>query len=88
MYGDAMDAISYTSARANLAATMERVCQDHDAVVITRSKAPSVVMLSLEDYQSLKETAYLLASPVNATRLFASIAQLEAGKGTPRELPK
>ena len=45
-----MDAISYTSARAKFASTMERVCKDHDPLIITRSHAPSVVMLSLEDY--------------------------------------
>ena len=81
-----MDAISYTHARAYLARTMEQVCANHDPVIITRSKAPSVVMLSLEDYQSLQETAYLLRSPTNATRLFDAIAELEAGKGVEREL--
>jgi antitoxin YefM len=83
-----MDAISYTSARANLAATMERVCENHDPVIITRTKAPSVVMLSLEDFHSLQETAYLLRSPANAKRLFAAIDQLDTGKGTVRELPE
>lgn len=82
-----MDAISYTQARARFAATMKRVCDDHDPVIITRAQEPSVVMLSLEDYQSLEETAYLLDSPVNARRLLASVEQLVAGKGTERELP-
>ena len=52
-----MDAISYSSARANLAKTMDRVCQDHEALIITRNGEQSVVMLSLEDFQSLDETA-------------------------------
>lgn len=81
-----MDAISYTHARAKFASTMERVCQEHDPLIITRSQAPSVVMMSLEDYQSLEETAYLLRSPSNARRLLAGIDQLEAGAGTVREL--
>ncbi len=81
-----MDAISYTAARSNLAQTMERVCADHDPVIITRTKSPSVVMISLEDYEALLETAYLLRSPQNAKRLLDSIAELEAGKGTEREL--
>lgn len=83
-----MNAASYTSARANFAAAMEKVCSDHEPLVITRSKAPSVVMLSMEDYQSLEETAYLLRSPTNARRLFAAVDQLEAGQGTVRELPE
>ena len=81
-----MDAISYTAARANLAKTMEKVCNDHDPVIITREEDPPVVMLSLEDYQSMEETAYLLRSPANARHLLESIAELEAGKGTEREL--
>jgi antitoxin YefM len=44
------------------------------------------VMISLEDYQALEETAYLLRSPKNARRLLESIAALEAGRGTEREL--
>jgi antitoxin YefM len=83
-----MDAISYTLARAKFAATMEQVCTDHDPLIITRAKAPSVVMLSLEDYQSLEETAYLLRSPTNARRLFAAIDQLEGGNGLEREWPE
>ncbi|WP_028304808.1 type II toxin-antitoxin system Phd/YefM family antitoxin [Oceanospirillum maris] len=81
-----MDAISYTSARSNLAKTMDAVCEDHSPVIITRSKAQSVVMLSLEDYESLQETAYLLRSPNNARRLLESIAELEQGGGQEREL--
>ncbi len=83
-----MDALSYTSARANLAATMDRVCSDHDPVLITRSKAPSVVLISLDDFNSLQETAYLLRSPANATRLYAAIDQLEVGRGVVRKLPE
>ncbi len=81
-----MDAISYTRARGNLAKTMEKVCDDHAPVIITRKSAGSVVMISLEDYQALEETAYLLRSPKNAKRLIESIAELETGGGTERVL--
>lgn len=81
-----MDAISYTAARANLASTMSRVCNDHEALIITRNKEESVVMLSLEDYKSLEESAYLLRTPANASRLLSSVAQLNAGKGVEQEL--
>ncbi|MTW20613.1 type II toxin-antitoxin system Phd/YefM family antitoxin [Allochromatium palmeri] len=81
-----MDAISYTAARANLSKTMERVCNDHTPVIITRKSESPVVMISLEDYQSMEETAYLLRSPANARRLLDSIAQLESGQGIERDL--
>ena len=81
-----MDAITYTAARANLAKTMDRVCEDHEALIITRNGEQSVVMLSLEDYKALEETAYLLRTPANAKRLLATIARLDAGQGVEREL--
>lgn len=83
-----MDAISYSAARANLASTMDRVCSDHEALIITRNGGRSVVLLSLEDFQALEETAYLLRSPANAKRLLSAAAQLSAGKGTERELSR
>lgn len=60
---------------------MEQVCNDHSPIIITRKREPPVVMLSLEDYQAMEETAYLLRSPANALNLLESIAELEAGKG-------
>ena len=58
-----MDTISYTAAHANLAKTMEKVCNDHDPVIITRKRESPVVMLSLEDYQSMEETALFTSLP-------------------------
>ncbi len=81
-----MDSISYTKARAQLAKTMDDVCENHEPVIITRSGEESVVMLSLEDYKALEETAYLLRSPRNAQRLIEAITELERGGGTEREL--
>ena len=81
-----MDAMTYTTVRANLASTMDRVCNDHEALIITRNGEQSVVMLSLEDYKALEETAYLLRTPENARRILAAAAQLNAGTGVEREL--
>lgn len=81
-----MDSISYTAARSNLAKTMEKVCDDHAPVAITRQGQGTVVMISMEDYQALEETAYLLRSPKNLQRLLTAIAELEEGGGTEREL--
>ena len=81
-----MDAITYTSARQNLAKTMEKVCEDHAPVIVTRKSSNSVVIMSLEDYAALEETAYLLRSPKNTRRLIESIAQLENDMGSEKEL--
>ena len=81
-----MNAVTYSQARSNLAKTMDKVCDDHSPIIITRKSQRSVVMISLEDYQALEETAYLLRSPKNARRLLESIVELESGGGTEREL--
>ena len=81
-----MDTITYTSLRATLASAMDRVCDDHEPLIVTRNGAQSVVMLSLEDYKALEETAALLRSPASAKRLLAAVAQLKAGKGNERDL--
>ena len=76
-----MRAITYTAAREGLAATMDEVCRDRAPVIITRKRDRSVVMLSLEDYESLEETAYLLRSSANARRLLQAVESLARGKG-------
>jgi antitoxin YefM len=81
-----MESISYTAARSNLAKKMEQVCDDHAPIAITRKGEGSVVMMSMEDFQALEETAYLLRSPKNTRRLIESIADLEAGRGSERDL--
>ena len=81
-----MKAMTYTHARQNLAKTMEKVCQDHSPIIVTRKTTDSVVIMSLEYYEALEETAFLLRSPKNTRRLIESIAQLEEGQGTEREL--
>ena len=78
--------MSYTAARANLAKTMEKVCDDHAPVIITRKSESPVVMMSLDDYEAMQETTYLLRSPANARALLESIAELEAGNGVERDL--
>jgi antitoxin YefM len=81
-----MDSISYTSARSNLAKTMEQVCNDHAPIVITRKGEGAVVMMSMDDYQALEETAYLLRSPKNMRRLVEAMIELDDGRGAEKEL--
>jgi antitoxin YefM len=65
---------------------MDCVCVDHDPVIITRNRDQAVVMMSLEDYESLQETAYLLRSPANARRLLESISELKGSTGVTKSL--
>lgn len=81
-----MHAITYTTARENLARTIEKVVSDRDPVIITKKNDMSVVMMSLEEYESLQETAHLLRSPKNARRLLDSINELDEGGGTERNI--
>lgn len=83
-----MDVLSYSDARANLKEVMDRVVDDKTHVIVTRQKAEAVVMVSLSEWNAITETAHLLSSPANATRLRRSIEQMEAGKGRKRELVK
>jgi antitoxin YefM len=82
-----VDIITYTHARHHLAETMERVCDNHTPVVITRRSERAVVIISLEDYQALEETAYLLRSPKNARRLRESITEIQSGGNSERVYP-
>ncbi|WP_072620695.1 type II toxin-antitoxin system prevent-host-death family antitoxin [Spirulina major] len=81
-----MEHITDQMLNANLAATLNKVCDSHTPITITRSDGQAVVMLSQEEYESLAETAYLLRSPTNARRLLDSIAELGSGGGQEREL--
>jgi antitoxin YefM len=81
-----MRTMTYSESRAKYAETLSAVVDDREEVIITRSGHDPVVMVALDDYESLKETAYLLRSPENARRLLASIDRLEDGGGTAREL--
>ncbi|PVE19193.1 type II toxin-antitoxin system prevent-host-death family antitoxin [Arthrobacter sp. Bz4] len=81
-----MKTMTYSESRANYAATLDAVLDDREEVVITRAGKEPVVIVSLEDYQSLKETAYLLRSPENARRLLGAIENLERGDGVAHEL--
>ena len=78
--------ITYSYARQHLFETMKNVCADHNPIVITNKNDNSVVIMSLEDYEGLQETAYLLRSPKNTRRLLESIKQLETGMGKTKRI--
>lgn len=81
-----MKPTTYSELRANLAKSMDMVCENHEPLVITRQRAEPVVLISLEDYRSMEETFYLMRSPKNAARIDEAIAELEAGRGIQKDL--
>lgn len=81
-----MKTISYSQSRANYAATLDAVEADREEVVITRAGHEPVVMVALSDYESLKETAYLLRNPANVRRLLGAIERLEQDGGHEHDL--
>ena len=81
-----MRSITYSYARQHLAEAMKNACADHDPIVVTSKNDNSVVIMSLDDYEGLQETSYLLRSPKNMRRLLESIKQLESGKGKIKQL--
>lgn len=81
-----MKTMSYTESRARYAEVLDGVVNDREEVVVTRAGREPVVIVSLEDYESLKETAYLMRSPANARRLLDAMERLETGRGEVRDL--
>ncbi len=81
-----MKTLSYTESRAKYAEVLDAVVNDREEVVITRAGHEPVVIISLTDYESLRETAYLMRSPANARRLLDAMERLEAGDGQPHDL--
>ena len=75
-----MQAVTYSEARNNLASMMDKTIEDRETIIITRRGGDSSVLMSLDDYNSWKETEHLLNSPANAKRLLDSIENVKAGK--------
>lgn len=81
-----METLSYTAARERLAEMMNTVCEDNVPVAITRQGHGAVVVLSMDEYHALEETAHLLRSPKNMRRLLTSVIELANLEGQEREL--
>lgn len=81
-----MKTMTYTESRSKYAQVLDSVVDDREEVIITRAGREPAVILSLAEYESLKETAYLLRSPANARRLLNSIEELESGRGKTHSL--
>lgn len=83
-----METINYSAFRGHLAKTLDKVNENHNPILITRQNGKPAVVMSLEDFESYEETAYLMASPTNVKRLNRAIQQLESGQGIARKLIK
>ncbi|HSP58037.1 type II toxin-antitoxin system prevent-host-death family antitoxin [Halomonas sp. TRM85114] len=81
-----MDTVTYSHFRSHLAKVLDRVNDDHVPVLITRQNGKPAIVMSVEDFKSYEETAYLMASPRNAQRLNEAIAEVERGDGLEHEL--
>ncbi len=74
-----MDTLSYSVFRRRLNSAFDKVNNDHVPILITRQNGKPAVLISLDDFKSYEETAYLMASPKNAARLNQAIADIESG---------
>lgn len=81
-----MQAVSYSEARENLKSMIDKVVADRAPLAITRQRGEGAVLISASEWASIEETLHLLSSPRNAKELLESIAELDAGKGTERDL--
>lgn len=81
-----MKTMSYTESRARYAEVLDAVTNDREEIIITRAGHDPVVIISLDDYESLRETAYLMRSPANARRLLDAMERLEAGRGDTHDM--
>lgn len=83
-----MQTVTYSEARDNLKAVMDRAAADRAPILITRQRGENVVVISAEEWAGMEETLHLMASPANATHLLDGIKELDAGNGEEHELIK
>lgn len=81
-----MNAVNYSELRTNLKSYMDTVYENHEPLIITRKNNENLVMISIEDYNSMIETEYLLSSEKNAEHLFTSIENARKGRTEKRNL--
>jgi len=80
-----MHVVSFSELRRDMKSIMDMTQDRHEPTIITR-KNGSMVLISLEDYNAIEETAYILSNPNNAKHVLSSISELREGKGQEREL--
>jgi len=81
-----MQTVTYSEARENLKAVMDKAAADCAPVLITRQRGENVVLVSASEWAGMEETLHLMSSPANAKRLLDGIARMDAGEGEEHEL--
>lgn len=81
-----MDKITYSHFRSHLTTALDSVNNNHTPLLVTRQSGKSAVVMSLEDFNSYEETAYLMSNIKNAKRINQSLQQLEKGQGKEKKL--
>jgi antitoxin YefM len=76
-----MSTITYSTARDHLAEVWDKTVSTREPVIVSRRGAESIVLVPLEEWEGLQETAHLLRSPANARRLLAALNRLDRGEG-------
>lgn len=76
-----MSTITYSTARDHLAEVWDKTISTREPVVVSRRGTESIVMLPLEEWEGLQETAHVLRSPANAERLLTALKRLDNGEG-------
>ncbi len=84
--GDIMKVVNFTEARNNLKSIFDTVYKDNEEVIVNRKNGENIVVISLDTYNSMKETSYLLSSAKNRERLLSSLAKSRAQKVSQKEL--
>lgn len=75
-----MDHVTYSELRQNLATLMDKVCDDHAPLLVTRRNGRSVIMMSVDDYEEMDATTHLTRHPANVAWIEQSLADIEAGR--------
>ena len=84
--GFSTQAVLYSQARNNLRSIINQVCDNFEEFIITTKEKQSVVVISQEEYNSMKETMYLLSSKNNRDRLIQAVEQIENAKFLKKEI--
>ncbi len=84
--GGMMQAVLYSQARNNLREIINKVCDNVEEFIITTKEKQSVVLISQEEYNSMKETLYLLSSKNNRDRLLNAVEEIESSSFLRKEV--
>jgi antitoxin YefM len=74
-----MDVVNYTEFRRNLAKNLDRVNDDAEIVIVSRSKGKNVVVMDLDQYNAMAETLHIVKSEANRKRLQDAIDEMNGG---------